>query len=95
MERRSSPISFSTKKGGVSRMNTYYFWFGIFIFVTYLILTDHSVAYAVTLLPKIIRFQYEKQKWWLWNNPQMPWAKFLIWRNSLQIAKSLEKELNK
>ena len=76
-------------------MNTYYFWFGIFIFVTYLILTDHSVAYAVTLLSKIIRFQYEKQKWLLLHNPRNPIVKWLMWRNSLQIAKSLEKELNK
>ena len=76
-------------------MTPYYFWFGIFMFVAYLILTDHSVAYAFTLVSKIIRFQYEKIKWWLWNNPKMPWTKYLMWRRSLRIAKELEKEFNK
>ena len=76
-------------------MTAYYFWFGIFIFVFYLVSTDDSVAYAVTLVSKIIRFKYEKTKWWLWNNPQMPWTKYLMWRRSLRIAKELEKEFKK
>ena len=76
-------------------MTSYYFWFGIFMFVGYLILTDESVAYAFTLVSKLIKFQYEKQKWWLLNNPQMPWVKYLMWRRSLRIAKELEKEFKK
>ena len=76
-------------------MTAYYFWFGIFMFVAYLILTDHSVEYAFTLVSKLIRFQYEKTKWWLLYNPQMPWTKYLMWRRSLRIAKELEKKFNK
>ena len=76
-------------------MTTYYFWFGIFIFVFYLVATDDGVAYAVTLVFKIVRFQYEKQKWWLLHNPRNPVVKWLMWRNALRIAKQLEKEFKK
>ena len=76
-------------------MTFYYFWFGIFMFVGYLILTDESVAYAFTLVSKLIKFQYEKQKWWLLNNPRNPIVKWLMWRRALRIAKELEKEFKK
>jgi hypothetical protein len=76
-------------------MNAYYFWFGIFIFLFYLVATDDSVAYAVTLVSKIVRFQYEKQKWWLLNNPRNIIVKWLMWRRALRIAKELEKEFKK
>jgi len=76
-------------------MTAYYFWFGIFIFVFYLVATDDSVAYAVTLVSKILRFQYEKQKWWLLHDPANPIVKHLMWRRSLRIAKELEKEFKK
>ena len=76
-------------------MTTYYFWFGIFIFVGYLIVTDTSVAYVFILVSKLIKFQYEKTKWWLLHNPGNPIVKYLIWRRSLRIAKELEKEFKK
>jgi len=76
-------------------MTSYYFWFGIFMFVGYLILTDDSVAYAFTLVSKLIKFQYEKQKWWLLNNPRNPVVKWFMWRRALRIAKELEKEFKK
>ena len=76
-------------------MTAYYFWFGIFIFVFYLVATDDSVAYAVTLVSKIVRFQYEKIKWWLLHNPANPIVKYLMWRNALRMAKELEKEFKK
>ena len=73
-------------------MTVYYFWFGIFTFLFYLVATDDSVAYAVTLVSKIVRFQYEKQKWWLLHNPRNPIVKYLIYRNSMKMAKELMKE---
>jgi len=76
-------------------MTSYYFWFGIFMFIGYLIVTDNSVAYAFALVLKLIKFQYEKQKWWLLNNPRNPVVKWLMWRRALRIAKELEKELKK
>ena len=76
-------------------MSAYYFWFGIFTFLFYLVATDDSVAYAVTLVSKLVRFQYEKTKWWLLYNPANPIVKYLMWRRSLRIAKELEKKFNK
>lgn len=76
-------------------MTTYYFWFGIFVFVGYLIVTDNSVAYAFALVLKLIKFQYEKQKWWLLHNPRNPVVKWFMWSRALRIAKELEKELKK
>jgi hypothetical protein len=65
------------------------------MFVGYLIATDDSVAYAVTLVSKLIIFQYEKTKWWLLYNPANPIVKWLMWRNALRMAKELAKELDK
>jgi len=76
-------------------MTSYYFWFGIFIFVGYLIVTDNSISYAFALVLNLIKFQYEKQKWWLFNNPANPVVKYLMWRRALRIAKGLEKEFKK
>ena len=76
-------------------MTAYYFWFGIFIFVFYLVATDDSVAYAVTLVSNLLKFQYEKTKWWLLYNPANPIVKWLMWRNALRMAKELAKELDK
>jgi hypothetical protein len=76
-------------------MTAYYFWFGIFMVAAYLIATDASVSYAVTLVSKLLRFQYEKTKWWMLHNPANPIVKWLMWRNALRMAKELEKEFNK
>ena len=76
-------------------MTSYYFWFGIFMFVGYLIATDESVAYAVVLVSKIVKFQYEKTKWWVLHNPANPVVKWLMWKRALRLAKELEKEFKK
>ena len=76
-------------------MTSYYLWFGIFMFVGYLIVTDISVAYVFILVSKLIKFQYEKTKWWILHNPANPVVKWLMWRNALRMAKELEKEFKK
>ena len=76
-------------------MSSYYFWFGIFIFVFYLVATDDSVAYAVVLVSKIVRVRYERTKWWLLHNPRNSIVKWLMWKNALRIAKELEREFKK
>jgi len=65
------------------------------MFVGYLIATDDSVAYAVVLVSKIVKFQYEKTKWWLLHNPANPVVKWFMWRRALKLAKELEKKLKK
>jgi hypothetical protein len=73
-------------------MTSYYIWVLIFGPILYLALVDANVAYALVLILRIVKIRYERTKWWVFNNPQMPWAKYLIWRRSLRIAKVLEKE---
>lgn len=73
-------------------MTSYYFWFGIFMFVGYLIVTDNSISYAFVLVLKLIKFQYEKQKWWLLNNPRNIIVRWMIDRNSMKMAKELMEE---
>ena len=65
------------------------------MFVGYLIATDESVAYAVVLVSKIVKFQYEKTKWWVLHNPANPVVKWFMWRRALRLAKELEKEFKK
>jgi len=73
-------------------MTSYYFWFCIFVFVAYLIATDNSVAYAVVLVSKIVKFQYEKTKWWVLHNPRNPIVKWFMYRKSMKLAEELMKE---
>ena len=73
----------------------YYIWFIFFGIIIYLIVVDKNIADYFVLLLKLGKLKYEKQKWWIWHNPRMPWAKFLMWKRALRIAKDLEKELNK
>jgi len=62
------------------------------MFVGYLIVTDESFAYAFTLVSKLIKFQYEKTKWWILHNPANPVVKWLMYRKSMKMAEELMKE---
>lgn len=76
-------------------MTISYFWFLIFALISYLMITDANVGYAIVLVLRIIKIRYERVKWWALNNPRNPLIKYLIWRRSLRIAKKLEKEFKK
>jgi hypothetical protein len=76
-------------------MNTLYIYLLIFACIAYLIITDESIARAVTLLSQIIKFQFEKMKWMILNDPRNPIVRYLINRRSNKIAKDLMKELKK
>ena len=76
-------------------MNPLYVYFIIFFCIGYLIISDASVARLFVLLASLVRIQYQRIKWWLWINPQMPWVKYLMWRRALRLAKELEKEFKK
>jgi hypothetical protein len=76
-------------------MNPVYIYFIIFSCVGYLIVTDASVARLFVLLTELARVQYQRIKWWLWNNPANPIVKWLMWRNALRLAKELEKKFKK
>jgi hypothetical protein len=76
-------------------MEYYYVWFFLFVIAAYFIVTDNSVSQAVYYVSKLLKFQYEKTKWWVFNNPRNPIVKYLMWRRAMKLAKELEKEFNK
>jgi hypothetical protein len=76
-------------------MNPLYIYFIIFFCIGYLIISDASVARLFVLLTSLVRIQYQRIKWWVLYNPANPIVKWLMWRNSLRLAKELAKELNK
>jgi hypothetical protein len=76
-------------------MTDYYFWFGIFTFIFYLVATDDSVSYAVVLVSKIVRVRYERTKWWVLHNPANPIVKYMMWRRAWKMAEEFKKEFGK
>ena len=73
-------------------MNASYIYFIIFACIGYLIVTDESVAAAFYYMLKLAKSNYEKQKWWLLNNPRNPVVKYLMHRRSMKLAKELMDE---
>ena len=76
-------------------MEIYYFWFFLFAVAAYFIVTDESVAKLVDYGIKLLRFQYEKTKWWVLHNPRNPIVKYLMWRRAMKLAKEFERVINK
>ena len=74
-------------------MSSYTIFFTIFALITYLIATDNSVLQAFHLVNRLIKFQYEKTKWWFLHNPANPIVKYLMWRRAYKLAKELQDEL--
>ena len=73
-------------------MSSTYIYFVIFFCISYLIVTDQSVARGFYLLTQIVRVQYEKTKWWILHSPDNIIVKWLIHRKSMKMAKELMKE---
>lgn len=74
-------------------MNSFYIYFIVFFCIGYLIVTDQSIARAFYMLIQLIRFQYEKTKWWILYNPANPIVKYLIWKRSMKMAKELQQKM--
>ena len=75
-------------------MSAQYIYFIIFFCIAYLILTDASVSKAFYLLTELVKVQYQKVKWILFNDPANPIVKFMMWRRSMKLAKELMDEMN-
>jgi hypothetical protein len=73
-------------------MNTLYIYLLIFACIAYLIITDPSIAKSVTLLLQIIKFQFDKTKWMILNDPRNPIVKYFMWKRAYKLAKELQKE---
>jgi len=76
-------------------MNSIYIYLLIFACIAYLIITDESVAAAVTLLLQLIKFQYQKRKWMILNDPRNPIVKYLIWKRAYKLAKEIQDEMER
>ncbi len=74
-------------------MNSWYVYFIIFFCIGYLIVTDQSVARAFYMMCQLIKFQYEKIKWWTLHNPANPIVKYLMWRRAYKLAREIQNEL--
>ena len=76
-------------------MNSAYIYLLIFACIAYLIVTDESVAAAVTLLLQLIKFQYEKTKWIILNDPRNPIVRWNIERRAYKLAKEIQDEMER
>jgi len=74
-------------------MTAYVVWFSIFACIACLIATDESVAKAVYFTGKIVNNKFARFRWWVINNPKTPWAQYVMWRRSNQLAKELMNEI--
>jgi predicted transcriptional regulator len=74
-------------------MNTLYIYLLIFACIAYLIVTDESIAKAVSLGFQLIKFQYDKTKWMILNDPRNPIVKYFMWKRAYKLAEELQKEL--
>ena len=73
-------------------MNALYIYLLIFGCITYLIITDENIAGFVTYSSRLLKFQCEKIKWIVLNDPRNPIVKYLIYKKSLKIAEEIIKE---
>jgi hypothetical protein len=76
-------------------MNTLYIYLLIFACIAYLIITDPSIAKAVVLLSQIVKFQFEKTKWMILNDPRNPIVRWNMERRSYKLAKELQDEMER
>ncbi len=73
-------------------MTAEYIYLVIFIWISYLILTDVNVSRFILLLSQLIRIQYLKAKWWVRYSPTNPIVRYLMWRRSWKLAKEFQEE---
>jgi len=76
-------------------MNTLYIYLLIFACIAYLIITDPSIAKSVTLLSQMMKFQFDKTKWMILNNPRNPIVRWNIERRAYKLAKELQDEMER
>ena len=73
-------------------MNSVYLYFLIFVCIAYLIVTDENIAGLISYSSNLLRFQYEKVKWIILNDPRNPIVRYLVYKKSLKMAEELIKE---
>jgi hypothetical protein len=76
-------------------MNSIYIYILIFGCIAYLIIVDESIAALINYSSRLLRFQYEKTKWIILNDPRNPIVKHLMWRRAYKLAKELQDEMER
>lgn len=76
-------------------MNATYVYFVIFFCLAYLILTDQSIAKLFQLFTYYVSNKFQRFKWWILYSPDNFIVRWKIHRNSLRLAKELQKEFEK
>ena len=73
-------------------MTATYVYFVIFACAGYLIVTDPSIAKAVTFGTHLITNKFQVFRWWFVHNPRTPWARYVMHKRSMKMAEELMKE---
>jgi hypothetical protein len=76
-------------------MNSLYIYILIFVCIAYLIITDESIAALVNYSSRLLRFQCEKIKWILLNDPRNPIVKYFMWKRAYKLAKEIQDEMER
>ena len=76
-------------------MNSVYLYLLIFVCIAYLIVTDENIASLINYLSRLLRFQYEKTKWIILNDPRNPIVRWNIERRSYKLAKEIQDEMER
>ena len=76
-------------------INTPSIYLLIFFCIAYLICTDDNIAAAVTLLLQLIKFQFEKTKWIILNDPRNPIVRWNMERRSYKLAREIQDEMER
>jgi hypothetical protein len=71
----------------------YYGLFSIFAIVVVLMIVDPNVGLYIDLIYKNVSVQFRRLKWVLFNHPDNPFVRWMIWRRSYKIAEQLRKEM--
>jgi hypothetical protein len=70
------------------------FVFFIFIIIIAIIIELKNLN-LIYLIFDLVKIEFQILKWKLWLDPRNPIVKYLIWRQSLKLAKELLKDLEK
>ena len=76
-------------------MNNLYIYVLIFACIGYLIATDESIARAITLSFQVVKFQFDKTKWMIMNDPRNPIVKYFMWRRAYKLAEEIQNEMER
>jgi hypothetical protein len=70
------------------------FVFFIFIIIIAIVIELKNLN-LIYLIFDLVKIEFQILKWKLWLDPRNPIVKYLIWRQSLKLAKELLKDLEK